>query len=188
MGFMRAVIDVTPIAPLLSCTYFCNQSSMKKTTVNTVQPQLTPNQEIIKLRQYLARYGFLFFDNAERILADRRMALASVDVGNGLAYTGTALFRGATLGVYVEWWRAGACANTTDREGREALTYFIAGSPLSGINRCSCVYRDGTTASIEHKGFLDFWQSFAEINRRYASVDRDGAYSLEEVVEALQHG
>lgn len=144
-----------------------------------------PDAERIQRRQYFAEHAFLFFDNAERILADPRMALASVDVGNGLAYTGTAAFQGATLGVYLEWWLSGCCPNTVDREGREALTFFISGSPLSGANSCSCVYRDGTIATIAHYPFPPVWRSFALVNRRYADVSREGAMSIEEVVEAL---
>lgn len=146
-----------------------------------------PDLDKQKHRQSFTDNAFLFLDNAERILADRRMALAPVDVGSGLAYTGTGLFRGATLGVYLEWWRSGACTNTTDREGREALTFCISGSPLSGMNSCSCVYRDGSIATIAHPHFADVWHSFVAINRRYADVNRDGAFSIEEVVEMLQN-
>lgn len=144
--------------------------------------------EMRERRHYFAQNAFLFFDNAERILADRRMALASVDIGNGLAYTGTGLFRGATLGVYAEWWLSGACSNTNDKEGREALTYFISGSPLSGINRCSCTYRDGSIATIEHRDFASVWRSFVQINLRYAGLDRGVALELEDVVEILRRG
>ena len=58
-------------------------------------------------------------------------------------------------------------------------TYHVAGSPLSGSNKYSCVHLDGSTCTIVHNQFIPVWRSFIEINSRYE------AYSLEEVAQLL---
>lgn len=59
------------------------------------------------------------------------------------------------------------------------LTYHVAGSPLSGSNKCSCVHLDGSTCTIVHNPFIPVGRSFIEINSRCE------AYSLEEVAQLL---
>ena len=68
------------------------------------------------------------------------MFLTPLPFENNLAYTGSSGLRNATLGVYLEWWSE--CERAViKKDGGEvqALTYFIAGSPLSGSNHCSAV-------------------------------------------------
>lgn len=132
--------------------------------------------------------AFLFYSNADRILSDSKMFLAPVPVQSGLAYTGTSGFRCPTLGVYVEWWKNCVIDLTKDSDGKEALTYHVAGSPLSGSNKCSCVHPDGSTCTIVHNPFLPVWRSFIEINSRYDEAkSRYEAYSLEEVAQLLRN-
>lgn len=131
--------------------------------------------------------AFLFYRNIHRIYSDSRMFLAPVPIQNGMAYTGTSGFHTPTLGVYLEWWLNCEVDMTKDTKGKEALTYYITGSPLSGCNHCSCVYPDGTTKDISHYPFRSVWSMFMKINKRYAEAKaKYEAYSLEDVVEILK--
>ena len=145
------------------------------------------DQENKEEQELFLKNAFLFYNNAEGILNNSRMFLAPVPFQSGLAYSGTSGFRKPTLGVYIEWWLS--CKEvdlTKDKDGNEALTYHIAGSPLSGSNRCSCVYPDGHSEEIMHRPFLPIWTTFIDINTRYdpAKVKYD-SYTLEEVINRL---
>ena len=95
------------------------------------------NAEYRHSRDCFLQNAFLFLDNAERILGDPRMAMARVSVSNGLAYMGA--FPTANLGTYLDWWlNSGLEEILHDNEGRKALTWSVSGSPLSGMNSCSC--------------------------------------------------
>lgn len=139
-----------------------------------------------ELSDFFFKNAFLFYRNAHRILNDSRMFLAPVPVQNGLMYTGASGFRRPTLGVYVEWWLNCDTDITKDKEGRDALTCYMVGSPFSGSNKCTCAYPDGETAGISHSNFFNLWSSFISINTRYTKAKQKyEAYSLPEVVELL---
>lgn len=163
----------------LSGTYFIIGS---KPAVK-VEKETTESKE---LKNFFYKNAFLFFRNAHRILSDSRMFLAPVPVQNGLAYTGTSGFRCPTLGVYIEWWLNCDANITKDKKGREALTCYVAGSPLSGSNHCTCVYPDGKVGDISHYPFSNVWRSFISINNRYTKAKQMyEAYTLTEVVDLL---
>lgn len=69
-----------------------------------------------------------------------------------------------------------------------ALTYFIAGSPLSGSNRCSVVDRKGKSwTHIFRSPFSDLWSTFMKVNGRYTEAkQRYQAYTLTETVARLR--
>lgn len=139
-----------------------------------------------EMKDFFAKNAFLFYRNAHRILSDSRMFLAPVPVQNGLMYTGTSGFRNPTLGVYVEWWLNCEVDLTKDKEGKDAMTWYITGSPLSGSNHCTCVYPDGTIAGITHTPFIKVWSLFMNINQRYIKAKQKyEAYTLTEVVDIL---
>ena len=120
-------------------------------------------------------------------MSDSRMFLAPVPIVNGIAYSGTAGFTNPTLGVFVEWWLNCETDVTHDNSGKEALCYAIAGSPLTGINGCGCVYPDGTTERIVYGKFSNVWRTFVQINQRYTEVKQIAeAYSLQEVYDKLK--
>lgn len=145
--------------------------------------------EYVDLESHFYDNAFLFFHNAHRILSDSRMFLAPVPVQSGMAYSGTSGFCNPTLGVYVEWWLNCMIDMTKDNNGNPALTCRIAGSPLSGSNRCTCVYPNGERQSITHHPFRDVWSSFTRINNRYTKAKAMyEAYTLDEVVELLLAG
>lgn len=135
----------------------------------------------------------LFIRNAHRlimeshcILTDSRMFLAPVPIRCGLAYTGTSGFDNITLGVYIEWWKYNECAWTEDDFGAKQPIYYIAGSPLSGGNKCAYVGAEGNSCSVSIYPFRPVWSSFIEVNNRYtAAKQRYEAYTIEEVVEKL---
>ncbi len=145
------------------------------------------NAEYKHSRDYFLQNAFLFLDNAERILGDPRMAMARVSVSNGLAYMG--VFPTACIGAYLDWWlHSGIEEILHDKEGCKALTWSVSGSPLSGMNSCSCVYPDGSIATINHGSFGKIWKSFLDANKRFHTTEGElvEPFSIEEVVEILK--
>ena len=123
---------------------------------------------------------------SDKILADSRMFLAPVPIHNGLAYFGTSGFHNPTLGVYIEWWRHHKCAWVIDELGEKQPLIYIAGSPLSGANRCAYVGAEGMSYGVSVTKFAPVWQSFVNVNTRYTEAkQRYEAYTLEEVIEKL---
>lgn len=148
----------------------------------------TPKRE--EWEELFLKEAFFLYENRKRILSDIRMALTPTPFRNGLAYSGSSGLGGATLGVYLEWWDACRKSVVSYDEGIYALTYRIAGSPLSGSNSCSAVTRDGRTITVHLMSpFSDAWGPFMNINRRYAEL-KDlhpaQAYTLEETIAKLR--
>lgn len=144
-------------------------------------------QDIAPWKKLFFREAFFLYEHKEQILADSRMSLTPLPFENNLAYTGTSGLRNATLGVYLEWWDT--CERAVIKNGGEvqALTYFIAGSPLSGGNHCSAVDRKGRSITIKFSPFLPIWSSFIPINQRYAEMKQIcQAYTLEETLSKLR--
>ena len=159
------------------------QIGRRKTTVIKQEPN---EREEAKKKLFLEN-AFLFFDNRERILDDSKMYFASVPIQSGLAYTGTSGFRNPTLGIYLEFWMSCPQAAWIDGNGRKYLVYRIAGSPLSGSNRCGIVYEDGTTKDVQLPDFRDLWRSFIDINKSHdAEKLTSESYSLQMVVGLLK--
>ena len=135
----------------------------------------------------------LFFDNAfrflqyrNRIMSDSRMFLCPVPIQSGIAYTGTSGFHRPTLGVYIEWWLNCENALVFNGIGTKKLVYHIAGSPLSGSNRCGVVDEKGKTETETIHPFSSLWPSFMRINSRYDEAKSlYQAYTLKEVIEIL---
>ena len=132
--------------------------------------------------------AFFLYENKDRILSDSRMFLTPLPFRNGLAYTGTSGLGNATLGIYIEWWDTCERAVIRFEDEIRALTYHIAGSPLSGSNRCSAVTRGGKSLIIQFPSpFYEIWNSFMTINQRYSEAKRFcQAYTLEETVAKLR--
>lgn len=159
------------------------QKKKKKKKAPQQQQEELPDPE----KELFLQNAFLLFRNADRILNDSRMFLAPVPIQSGLAYTGTSGFMKPTLGVYIEWWQNCKVDVTKDLDGEDALTYHLAGSPLSGSNRCACVYPDGKSCTIVHPSFMPLWTTFIAVNRRYTEAKfKYEAYSLQEVVDILK--
>lgn len=156
--------------------------SVGKKSQNKVSKKvMAPNEQLF------LDNAFYFLNNADKIFSDSRMFLAPVPIQSGIAYTGTSGFHNPTLGVYLEWWLNCETDVTKDKKGRDALTYYIAGSPLSGMNHCACVYPDGKSKDISHYPFREVWSTFMKINNRYSeSKAQYEAYTLEEVVNILK--
>ena len=135
----------------------------------------------------------LFLQNAHRligegdkIMADSRMFLAPVPIRNGLAYTGTSGLRNPTLGVYIEWWRNHKCAWAENKNGALQPIYYIAGSPLSGCNKCAYVDTEGNGHSMSVYPFNNVWRSFMSVNAHYTEAKQlYEAYTLNEVISHL---
>ena len=146
------------------------------------KPRLEPWEELFY------KEAFFLYEHREQILADSRMFLTPLPFKNNLAYTGTSGLNNATLGVYLEWWEE--CERAVIRKDGEihSLTFYVAGSPLSGNNRCSAVTRKGTTEQICFPSpFTEIWSSFMRINQRYTEAKQIYlAYTLEETIEKLR--
>lgn len=131
--------------------------------------------------------AFYLYEHREQIMADSRMFLTPLPFKNGLAYTGTSGLNQATLGIYLEWWDDCEKAVIREKDKVEALTYFIAGSPLSGANNCSAVDREGRSVTMQFSPFSPIWSSFMRINQRYTEAkQRYQSYTLEETLAKLR--
>lgn len=133
--------------------------------------------------------AFVFLENREKILSDSRMFLCPLPFSrSGLAYTGTGGFRNPTLGIFIEFWMACTKASVMEANGRKWLIYHIAGSPLSGGNRCGLVSPQGETKSEQLSSFKDIWRPFIEINTRYDEAkSKYDAYTLRQVLSILEN-
>ena len=139
--------------------------------------ELTPEQLMF------VNSAWLLYNNSERILSDPRMAYAQIDLPNGLMYCGDKAFKGATVGVYLEWWQKCEQAVVTDEDGRCHLIVCFGGSPLSGWNKCQMVAEDGTVSEIRVQGFPTLWRPFSQICHHYTNSEKpDEPYCLEEVI------
>ncbi len=138
-------------------------------------------------RKLFLDYAFRFLQYRNRILSDSRMFLCPVPIQSGLAYTGTSGFNRPTLGVYLEWWLNCENALICDGNGTKKLVYQIAGSPLSGDNRCGLVDQNGK-ADTDHIDLLStLWSSFMRINSRYDEAKSlYQAFTLKQVVAILE--
>ncbi len=131
-------------------------------------------------------HAFFFLANKDRILSDSRMFLAPVPIQSGLAYTGTSGFHNPTLGVYLEFWTSCKYTTIIDEDGRKSLVCRIAGSPLSGCNKCDVVFEDGKVEPVQIRNFRYLWPSFMEINRKYDEAKATcESYSLQQVIDIL---
>lgn len=127
--------------------------------------------------------AWLLYNNRERILSDSRMAFAPINMPNGLMYCGDKAFKGATIGVYLDWWQECEKAVVTDEDGRRHLIVCFGGSLLSGWNKCNMVDEDGTVSEIRVQAFPTLWHSFARICHRYANGEKPAdPFCLEEVI------
>jgi len=101
----------------------------------------------------------------ERILSDSRMFLIPIAETNGLAYLGT--FPEATLGAYIELWMQCDAALITDERGIQHFVTRVAGSPLSGSNRCTLVSEEGEVSTRSVRDFSSLWRPLRGLIRRY---------------------
>ena len=151
-------------------------------------PKCTTERDIIAQQrgELLCRNLHRIIAESDRIMADSRMFLAPVPVRNGLAYTGTSGLRNPTLGVYIDWWRNYECAWAEDKYGERQPIYYIAGSPLSGSNKCAYIGPEGDGCTVSVYPFSPVWRSFMSVNTRYTEAkQRYEAYTIEEVIERL---
>lgn len=135
--------------------------------IKPCKPRPNADEEKERQKKLFTDNAFYLLAHSERIMRDSRMFLAPVAVQNGLAYTGTSGFNAPTVGIYLEWWATCPEALRTDKEGCRSLVFHLAGSPLSGANRCAEVYEDGRVKSVSVSLFASHWQSFTAINTRY---------------------
>lgn len=154
------------------------------------QPAMTVKGNVEKIRmaeqKLFTDNAFLFLDNRERILSDSRMYLCPIPVQSGIAYTGTRGFNRPTLGIYLEWWKYCAAASVLEENDEEWLVYKIAGSPMSGSNRCGLVSPFGETKTKQVLSFINLWPLFMKINCRYDDAkERYAAYTLGQVLSIL---
>jgi hypothetical protein len=149
--------------------------------------KIRQDDEEKEMKKLFLENAFVFLENRERILSDSRMFLCPVPIQNGLAYTGISGFRHPTLGIYIEFWKACPYSNIMEKDGKKWLLWHIAGSPLSGSNRCSLVNPQGETKYEQVTPFKDIWRPFMEINTRYDKAKwRYEAYTLREVLAIFE--
>ena len=126
----------------------------------------------------------LLWRHRERILSDSRMFLTPIAETNGLAYLGA--FPEATLGVYIEFWTLCDAALITDERGIQHFVTRVAGSPLSGSNRCTLVSEEGEVSTLSVRDFSSLWRPFRGLIRRYRKLQATAEhYTLSEVLTLL---
>lgn len=150
------------------------------------QDELFLHAELSHLRDNFVQHAFLFLKHADRILANPRMAAARVPVQNGLAYCGP--LPAANLGAYLDWWQnSGLECLHHDEQGRKALLWKVAGSPLSGMNYCAYVYPDGSVDDLSISSFGKAWRALYEASKRHRpTIPVADRYTAEEVAEILE--
>jgi len=130
--------------------------------------------------------AWYFYEHYKEICSDSRKFLAYVPAQSGIAYMGNGGFRRPTLGVYVEWWHSCEKA-TVELDGEKWLVWQVAGSPMSGMNRCSLVNAEGKNRVESIDSFSSVWSSFVRVNTRYDECKaKYQAYTLEEVVDLMR--
>ena len=127
--------------------------------------------------KFFLDHAYDFLRNADKIFQDSRMFLAPVPKCGFISHP--------TLGIFLEWWIYGEEEFRKDKEGNDALTYFVIGNPMTGSNFCECVYPDGTITKMRHKSVWYVMKSYGSICSRYKGRRRFDAYSLQEVWEIL---
>ena len=141
-------------------------------------------------KELFFKNAFYLYERRNDIFKDSRLFFTPLPFKNNLAYSGTSGLENPTLGIYLEWWDT--CDRALIKEDGEiiALTYFIAGSPLTGINGCAVVDKNGKTRRhVFASPFSDIWRSFMTFNQRYAKEKQlYPAFSLEETIAKLEHG
>lgn len=126
----------------------------------------------------------LLWRHRERILSDSRMFLTPIAETNGLAYLGA--FPEATLGAYIELWTLCDAALITDERGIQHFVTRVAGSPLSGSNRCTLVSEEGEVSTRSVWDFSSLWRPLRSLIRRYRKPQAIAQhYSLAEVLTLL---
>ncbi len=127
--------------------------------------------------------AWLLYNNRDRILSNPCMAYAPINMPNGLMYCGDRAFKGATIGVYLDWWQECEKAVVTDEDGRRSLIVCFGGSVLSGWNNCHMVDEEGFVSETRVQGFPTLWHPFSHICHRYADGEKpEEPYCLEEVI------
>lgn len=154
--------------------------------INFDQGTMPTREDSQKAQLFLRENAFRLMEMRVAILADKRLAMTPVEVGNNLAYTGTGGLRGATLGVWLTWWNECESSHAEiESVGRLPIIYF-AGSPLSGSNSCNCVDSSGRCYKVSVGYFSPVWRSFMDINKRFAEELYGGPVAtLDEIAEML---
>lgn len=152
-----------------------------------LHPSPKTDEENAEERSLFCDNAFMLLHYRNRIMSDSRMFLCPVPIQNGMAYTGTSGFHRPTLGIYLEWWLNCKSALICDGIGMKKLVYQIAGSPLSGSNRCGVVDENGKTETESIYPFSSLWRNFMRVNSRYDEAKSlYQAYSLKQVVDILE--
>ena len=153
---------------------------------NTVKDNQDEDEKL--LEKLFLDNAFVLLNNRERILSDSRMFLCPLPIRNGLAYTGTSGFHHPTLGIYIEFWLHCPAATVMKDNGEKWLLWHIAGSPLSGSNRCSLVNSQGEWKCEQVSSFSGIWRPFMEINSRYDEAkSKYDAYTLRQVLSIFEN-
>lgn len=178
-------LDCYPLAAQAPGENFQSHTTVQYPSIGAALPE---PEEAEQQKQLFIKNAFRLLAHRERILSDSRMFLCRVPIQSGLAYTGTSGFSHPTLGVYLEWWPIVEGAMRIDSKGRKSLVYHLAGSPLSGANKCTAVREDGETETVSLSPFNAHWGPFTRINNRYTEAkQRYQAYTLQEVLDILHH-
>lgn len=143
-------------------------------------------REMTEEQEWFVEHAWLFFDNKERILADDRLANIPIEMSNCLAYTGSDAFKVATMRTYLEWWSTDLGCRT-DEDGMPYLVVRIAGSPLSGANKCLIVKRNGEQSEVWLNRWPSTWHTFQNLCQKHReSANYDYTFTLGQLIIMLK--
>ena len=131
--------------------------------------------------------AWFLYDHKDEILRDERMRQALIEMSNGLMYCDVKRFQCVPLCVYLQWWTECESSRYQTSAGQSALICQWGGSPLSGINTCHIVDRNGNIESVSIPYFAGCWRSFMEINKTAGNNTHSSSpYTLQEVISLLK--
>lgn len=164
-------------------SYFSTVKPGKEESPEPADRETTEKEQV----EFFLKHLFFFISHRKEICEDSRMFLSPVPVHSGLAYSGTSGFSRPTLGIYMEFFENCPKSAVLCGDGKVRFVWHIAGSPLTGSNKCSIVGADGVAMPYHVMDFRDLWPKFIEINKRYDSLKSGNIVNtLEEVYLRLK--
>lgn len=154
-------------------------------TAAIIKEESQKSQE--RLQKLFLDNAFRLLEHHECIMGDSRMFLTPIPIKSGFAYVGSSGFANPTLGVYLEWWLNSPFSSVVDKDGSKWLIYKLAGSPLTGRNKCGLVDKNGNISYMDLQTFRPAWESFVSINRRYKEAkEKYYGFSLLQTMALLE--
>ena len=159
----------------IDCCLRCHDIVLEETIPNFNHDKRKADGEAFKLFETNALF---LYENAEKILSDSRMMLASVGFPGFLRNSYVA------LGEFLNWWRYEPDLSR-DKQGN--IIVSSCGNPMTGSNATYAINKEGEIYRAEIKcRFIEIVKSFNKFNPEYSRAKRNYiAFCLREVIDIL---